>query len=85
MSEEQSGPVTPENRLCSEIQLFDLCDLDVCGHKNGRFCTNKMLLEKFEAIKEEDDRQTLLYDEDELAEDYESDFDEAEDEFEGDE
>ena len=43
-------------RLCSEIQLFDLCDRDVCAHKSGRFCTKSDILVQFEAIKEEDDR-----------------------------
>lgn len=60
-------------RLCSEIQLFDLCDLDYCSHKEGRFCTNPKALEKFEAIKEEDDRsQQYLaeeFDEEEESED----------------
>ena len=41
-------------RLCSEIQLFDLCDLDSCGRKNGRFCTNSALLDKFEKIAEDE-------------------------------
>jgi hypothetical protein len=45
-------------RLCSEIQLFDLCDLETCRKKDGRFCTDPEVLERFEAIKEEDDRAT---------------------------
>jgi len=59
-------------RLCSEIQLFDLCDLDACRQKDGRFCTNPEVLERFEAIKEEDDRATRY-----LADEFEGD-DEAE-------
>ena len=48
---------TPQTRrLCSEIQLFDLCELDSCSHKDGRFCTEPRILERFEAIKEEDER-----------------------------
>jgi hypothetical protein len=47
---------TQEKRLCSEIQLFDLCDLDVCGHREGRYCTKGDILAKFEAIKEDEDR-----------------------------
>jgi hypothetical protein len=43
-------------RLCSEIQLFDLCDKDVCQHKDGRYCTKGDILARFEAIKEEDER-----------------------------
>ncbi|MDD2897072.1 MAG: hypothetical protein PHI31_00030 [Desulfuromonadaceae bacterium] len=39
-------------RLCGEIQLFDLCDLDSCHFRNGRFCTDPMMLESFEKISE---------------------------------
>ena len=46
----------PPLRLCSEIQLFDLCDLDSCGFKDGRFCTHADLLSRFEAIAEQEDR-----------------------------
>ena len=46
----------PPLRLCSEIQLFDLCDLDSCGFKDGRFCTHADLLARFEAIAEQEDR-----------------------------
>ncbi len=45
-------------RLCSEIQLFDLCSKDVCGHKDGRYCTKGDILAKFEAIMDEDDRRS---------------------------
>lgn len=66
-------------RLCSEIQLFDLCDLDSCGYKSGRFCTNEKLLAKFESIREEEDAK-LVYSEDGDDEDgqdeYEDDIDE---------
>ena len=67
-------------RLCSEIQLFDLCELDACGHKDGRFCTRGEILERFEAIKEEDERAPEQYLSEELDEDEESEelgFDEA--------
>ncbi|HBG04214.1 MAG: hypothetical protein A2075_15845 [Geobacteraceae bacterium GWC2_58_44] len=67
-------------RLCSEIQLFDLCDLDVCSHKDGRFCTEAGILERFEAIKEEDERSPEQYLAEELEEDEESEelgFEEA--------
>lgn len=51
-------PVTsPENlpqRLCSEVQLFDLCDRDTCRHKIGRFCSDPILLSRFEAIADEE-------------------------------
>ena len=45
-------------RLCSEIQLFDLCEKDVCGHKDGRYCTKGDILARFEAIMDEDDRRS---------------------------
>jgi hypothetical protein len=59
-------------RLCSEIQLFDLCDLDYCSHKEGRFCTKEDVLQKFEAIKEEEEQQYLAegFDEDEESDEY---------------
>jgi len=72
-------------RLCSEIQLFDLCGLDSCRFKQSRFCTNEELVAKFESIKEKDEQSSLLYDEEEEAdEDSESDFDEFDDSFDGD-
>lgn len=40
------------NRLCSEIQLFDLCDLSSCSYKDGRYCVNAELLSSFEKISE---------------------------------
>jgi len=88
MSEETTATHSPAaQRLCSEIQLFDLCDLDSCRFKSSRFCTNEELLAKFESIKEEDDRNTLLYEEDEVEEDTdsESEFDDSADSFDDDE
>jgi len=41
-------------RLCSEIQLFDLCSLGICRYKNGSFCSNAELLQRFEAIADSD-------------------------------
>ena len=52
-----SKPITSP-RLCSEIQLFDLCDLDSCALKNGKFCTDSDLLTRFEAIADEELRIT---------------------------
>ncbi|BEH10368.1 MULTISPECIES: hypothetical protein [Geobacter] len=52
MEENQKQP-----RLCSEIQLFDLCEVgaaDVCGHRDGRYCTKGDLLARFEAIADDD-------------------------------
>lgn len=51
-------------RLCSEIQLFDLCELTRCSFKDGRFCTHADLLARFEALAEPDDRPAQRYDDD---------------------
>jgi hypothetical protein len=83
MTGEKEQPGTPIDRLCSEIQLFELCDLDKCDYKKERFCKNEQLLKEFEAIKEEDDRQVLLYDDDDLEDDDESDFNGFDEEYEG--
>lgn len=48
-------------RLCSEIQLFDLCELDVCGYKNGRYCTKGDLIARFEAIADDEERTPEQY------------------------
>ena len=42
-------------RLCSEIQLFDLCSRDICEHKKERYCTNVDILARFEAISDDED------------------------------
>jgi hypothetical protein len=42
----------PAQRLCNEIQLFDLCDLEKCSFKKERFCTNVDLLTAFEEISD---------------------------------
>jgi hypothetical protein len=71
-------------RLCSEIQLFDLCDLERCGYKQGRFCTRTELLARFEQIADEDESAPLRNatedgsDEDEELDGYGSDYDEGE-------
>jgi hypothetical protein len=48
---DQKPDILPQ-RLCSEIQLFDLCDLDSCSKRSGRYCTDSMLLGRFERIAE---------------------------------
>lgn len=61
----EKTPIVP--RLCSEIQLFDLCEgKDVCSHRDGRYCTKGDILAKFEAISEDDDRSPEQYFADEL-------------------
>lgn len=48
-------------RLCSEIKLFDLCDLEVCKHKSGRFCSDSGLLGRFEKITDNEVRVSERY------------------------
>ncbi len=54
-------PLKPVQRLCNEIQLFDLCDLEKCRHKAGLYCTDEELLNRFEAIAEEEQRPAEAY------------------------
>lgn len=75
-------PTSPALRLCSEIQLFDLCDLESCRFKSDRYCTNCELLVKFDSIKEDDDSNTLIYEEDGECADSEDDFDESDESYE---
>jgi hypothetical protein len=63
-------------RLCSEIQLFDLCTKEKCGAKDGRFCMDEILLARFENISQEDDFPPDQY----LVEDVGEDGDEEADE-----
>lgn len=56
---EEHEPDKPVQRLCSEIQLFDLCDLERCSHKEGRYCTNEELLTRFDRISEKDDTRPV--------------------------
>lgn len=85
-SSETAGenPAAPVQRLCNEIQLFDLCELERCGHKQGLYCTSPDLLRRFEAIAEEEDRPApgCISEEDDDAE--ESDVDGFDDGFDDD-
>lgn len=67
----------PVKRLCSEIKLFDLCDLESCAHGEGRFCTNQEMLERFERISEDDRPMERYLDEDSGEGDDESDYGDA--------
>ena len=80
----------PAQRLCSEIQLFDLCDLDRCAFKEGRFCSQKDLLARFEQLPDEDeqvaepsghDRPDGELDDDELLNGVDDDFEDLDDGF----
>lgn len=56
-------------RLCSEIQLFDLCDLERCNFLDGRYCTHADLLARFEAVAEPEDRPAQQPDDEDDEED----------------
>jgi hypothetical protein len=73
MTQEEPQPelVQQTQRLCSEIQLFDLCDLKRCNSRDGRFCTKSELLVRFERIADEDECAKVqnIYDESDEDED----------------
>jgi hypothetical protein len=81
MNENETKPVTLPQRLCSEIQLFDLCVLESCKAKEGRFCTNLELLGKFEKIAEAELKAPEQYISEELDEDFEDDEYDYDDDF----
>jgi len=60
-------------RLCSEIQLFDLCDLTSCGFKSGSFCNNSEMLCRFERIADQEIRLPERFMDEELDGDEETD------------
>lgn len=62
-------------RLCSEIQLFDLCNLSACRFKDGRFCSNPELLARFEKIADREPRAPERYIDQELEEGADGDED----------
>lgn len=83
--EKGEAPQELPRRLCSEIQLFDLCELEKCHFKDDRFCTDPEMLARFEAAAEPEDRPVWQFgkeddqDEDELfaSEEFEDDDDES--------
>ena len=82
LSEKQPAP----RRLCSEVQLFDLCALDSCSFRDGRYCTDQTLLDRFEAIAEKDESRSDRFadmsedEDDELSDDFGDEFDAEADE-----
>ena len=52
VSKDMAAATAPVQRLCNEIQLFDLCDLDTCSYKDGKFCCNAEYLSAFERISD---------------------------------
>jgi hypothetical protein len=79
MASEELKPDSMPQRLCSEIQLFDLCSLSTCRFKSGRFCSNPDLLERFEKINDAELRLPQQYQDEELDEDEDSDRDDFDD------
>ena len=67
-------PAEPIKRLCNEIQLLDLCELEKCGHKQGLFCTSTELLNRFETITEDEIRPVDGFISDEIDEVNDDDF-----------
>ncbi|HIJ89071.1 MAG TPA: hypothetical protein HPP97_15555 [Desulfuromonadales bacterium] len=61
MPDPDTSPDIQPQRLCSEVQLFDLCDLDTCCHKRGRFCSDPALLSRFEKIADDEFRTSERY------------------------
>jgi len=61
-TEQEQEPKELPRRLCSEIQLFDLCEREQCRFKDGRFCSDPEMLARFEAIAEPEDRQVQRFD-----------------------
>lgn len=87
MPDSDNTPATPSQRLCSEIQLFDLCELDSCRHKISRFCSDPVLLDRFEKIADDElrspDRYVFEEPDDSETDDGDGyDYDEEDDEFE---
>jgi hypothetical protein len=79
----EDAPASAVQRLCNEIQLFDLCDLNSCCYKDGRFCTNSELVAAFERISDaETVRREARISEDleEGEEGFDEEYDEAYDE-----
>ncbi|MEI6207625.1 MAG: hypothetical protein WCP20_12655 [Desulfuromonadales bacterium] len=72
---------SPPQRLCNEIQLFDLCGLNSCNHKAGRFCTNQDLVSRFEKISEEELNPPQRYIDEEFDEDEEAEYGGYDDEY----
>jgi hypothetical protein len=73
-------------RLCSEIQLFDLCSAEKCSKKKGRYCTDKDLLDKFEAISNEEDFSSDQFLDNEPEDDGDdSEYSDSEDDYDDDE
>lgn len=71
-------------RLCNEIQLFDLCDLDTCSSKEGKFCTNAEMLTAFERISDAEIVRPEVFISDDMEEGEDAGDEEYDDAFDGD-
>lgn len=77
MSSTTQKPEIQPQRLCSEIQLFDLCDLGACEFNKNRFCSNSDMLVRFEKIADVERRSPERY----ISESLDAEADEDEEEF----
>lgn len=59
MNENGGQSLETTQRLCNEIQLFDLCERESCNYRVGRFCTNPDLLARFERISDDERRPVV--------------------------
>lgn len=71
-------------RLCNEIQLFDLCDLETCSSKEGKFCTNAEMLTAFERISDAEVVRPEVFISDDMEEGEDAGDEEYDDAFDGD-
>lgn len=82
---DEGQPAELPRRLCSEIQLFDLCELERCRYKDDRYCTDPEMLARFESAAEPEDRPVWHFDkateDDEEGPLYEGDLDRDDDDY----
>ena len=85
VAEDRPAAALPAQRLCNEIQLFDLCDLETCSFKNGRFCSNAGQLAAFERISDAEVVRPEVFISEELEEGEDAGDEEYDEEFDDDE
>jgi hypothetical protein len=85
IAEDRPVAALPAQRLCNEIQLFDLCDLETCSFKEGRFCANAGKLAAFERISDAVVVRPEVFISEELEEGEEDNGEEYDDAFDDDE
>lgn len=82
---DKAAATAPVLRLCNEIQLFDLCDLDTCSYKDGKFCCNAEYLSAFERISDAEVIRPEVFASEELEEGEDGSDEEYDEDFEDDE